>query len=157
MSPSGLSLVSRALPTLILPGAGLYGLLYFLHETIKVDLPPVVTYALLLASVPISFFSKVVFKKLRNYRDAIRLQSIPVPIVLGKWPGNFDVMLAMKKAFLTGYTGMFFCIGYFVHIHPSKVHLIKVREFTPIWRSLEISLPLELHGRIHSLPVNLSI
>lgn len=104
MPPSGLILVTKALLALILPSVGSYTCIHFLDREFSIQLPPVATYALLLSSIPFSFFSRFLFRIWKNSRDASRLHAESIKVIPGRWPGNLDVMMYLKKSFMTGYT-----------------------------------------------------
>ena len=41
---------------------------------------------------------------LRQHRDAQQLGAAPIPQVVGKWPGNIDILLRMLRDFKSSYT-----------------------------------------------------
>ena len=41
---------------------------------------------------------------LRQHRDAQQLGAAPIPQVVGKWPGNIDILLRMLRDFKRSYT-----------------------------------------------------
>ncbi|KAG6811218.1 hypothetical protein H0H92_008479 [Tricholoma furcatifolium] len=56
-----------------------------------------------LASIIVWAFAKRTLLDLRQRREAKQLGAKPIPRVVGKWPGNIDVLLKMLKAFKTAY------------------------------------------------------
>jgi hypothetical protein len=47
--------------------------------------------------------TKGVLSQAKQDRDALSLGARPIPRVVGKWPGNLDVLLRMMHAFKTSY------------------------------------------------------
>ena len=46
---------------------------------------------------------KCVYVESRKWREALSLGARPIPQVVGKWPGNIDVLFKMMRAFKTSY------------------------------------------------------
>lgn len=49
------------------------------------------------------FAARVQLDTLKKRRDAYQFNARPIPCVVGKWPGNVDIMLKMLKAFKAAY------------------------------------------------------
>lgn len=49
------------------------------------------------------FSARVQLDTLKKRRDAYQFNARPIPCVVGKWPGNVDIMLKMLKAFKAAY------------------------------------------------------
>lgn len=49
------------------------------------------------------FAARVKLDTLKKRRDAYQFNARPIPRVVGKWPGNVDIMLKMLKAFKAAY------------------------------------------------------
>ena len=56
-----------------------------------------------LLSILLAAIAKVQYGQLVQSREAKQLGARLIPRVVGKWPGNIDVMLKMKKAFASSY------------------------------------------------------
>ncbi|EIW77750.1 cytochrome P450 monooxygenase CYP63 [Coniophora puteana RWD-64-598 SS2] len=56
-----------------------------------------------LLSIVVAFFARVQYSELLQAREARQLGARPIPRVVGKWPGNIDVMLRLSKAFKDSY------------------------------------------------------
>lgn len=56
-----------------------------------------------LLSILLAAIAKVQHTQLVQRREAEQLGARPIPCVVGKWPGNIDVMLRMRKAFASSY------------------------------------------------------
>jgi hypothetical protein len=57
------------------------------------------------ASIAICKIATVLWRSLQQSREARSLNARQVPRVVGKWPGNFDILLRMIRAFKTSYVG----------------------------------------------------
>lgn len=56
-----------------------------------------------LASIVLAAIARVQYTQLVQQREATQLGARLIPRVVGKWPGNIDVMLRMRKAFSSSY------------------------------------------------------
>jgi hypothetical protein len=56
-----------------------------------------------LCFVVICAATKGVLSQAKQDRDALALGARPIPRIVGKWPGNLDVLLRMMRAFKTSY------------------------------------------------------
>lgn len=54
-------------------------------------------------SILLAAIARVQYTQLVQRREAEQLGARRIPCVVGKWPGNIDVMLRMKKAFASNY------------------------------------------------------
>lgn len=56
-----------------------------------------------LLSIILAAVARVQYTQFIQRREANQLGARPIPRLVGKWPGNIDVMLKTKKAFASGY------------------------------------------------------
>jgi hypothetical protein len=56
-----------------------------------------------LLAIVLAAFIRVLYSDSVQAREARQLGARPIPRVVGKWPGNIDVMLKLKKAFASQY------------------------------------------------------
>ncbi|KAF7334449.1 Cytochrome P450 monooxygenase CYP63 [Mycena venus] len=84
---------------IVLPSASLWLALSFLG----IHLGPILSTPTYLAFLISWAVVKSIFSNLRHARTAKQLGAQPIRQVVGKWPGNIDVLLRMIKAFKTSY------------------------------------------------------
>lgn len=82
---------------LLVPPFALSVLVHILHIHLR-WWSPAYLLSILLAAV-----ARVQYTQLVQRREARQLGARPIPCVVGKWPGNIDVMLRMRKAFASDY------------------------------------------------------
>lgn len=56
-----------------------------------------------LLAIPLAAIIRVQYSDFVQAREARRLGARPIPRVVGKWPGNIDVMLKLKKGLASQY------------------------------------------------------
>jgi hypothetical protein len=56
-----------------------------------------------LFAIPLAAIIRVQYSDFVQAREARRLGARPIPRVVGKWPGNIDVMLKVKKGLASQY------------------------------------------------------
>jgi len=56
-----------------------------------------------LLAIPLAVFIRVQYSDFVQARQARQLGARPIPRVVGKWPGNIDVMLKLKKGLASQY------------------------------------------------------
>lgn len=56
-----------------------------------------------LLSIVLAVIARVQYTEIVQRREAKQLGARLIPRVVGKWPGNIDVMLKMRKAFASSY------------------------------------------------------
>lgn len=83
---------------IVLPPLLLSALAHFLHVRLRWWSFPAYLLSILLAAV-----ARVQHTQLVQRREAKQLGARHIPRVVGKWPGNIDVMLKMRKAFASNY------------------------------------------------------
>ncbi|OCH86929.1 cytochrome P450 [Obba rivulosa] len=71
-----------------------------------------------------------------NRREAQRLGARPIPQVVGKWPGNVDILLRMLKTIPTSYYGSFY-LSLFEEYHSTTLNL------KLLWRDMIITMDSE--------------
>ncbi|KAF8556689.1 cytochrome P450 monooxygenase CYP63 [Imleria badia] len=83
---------------IVLPPLILSALAHLLRVRLRWWSLPAYLLSILLAAV-----ARVHYTQLVHRREAKQLGARPIPRVIGKWPGNIDIMLKMRKAFATDY------------------------------------------------------
>lgn len=105
LTTPGLIFVVRGLVNLLIPVAGVYGGLYVLGDVIDLPIPPLTKWIAAICTSPLLAISKSAWARFREAREARKMGATPVPVLNGKWIGNFDILLALKKGFEVGYPG----------------------------------------------------
>lgn len=82
----------------VLPTAALALLMRLLHESLGY-----LTIPLHLASILLWACIRRIFTSISQAREMRQLDARPIPCVVGKWPGNIDVLFRMIVAFKTSY------------------------------------------------------
>lgn len=107
MAPTtpGLLYVVRGLVNLLLPVAGVYGGLHVLSDALDLPISPLTKWIAAICTSPALAVANGVWARYREAREAKAMGATPVPVLNGKWIGNFDILLAFKKSFEVGYPG----------------------------------------------------
>lgn len=84
--------------TAVLPPLALSGLAHLLRVRLGCWSLPVYLLSIILAAI-----ARVQCSELVQRREAAQLGARLIPRVVGKWPGNIDVMLRLRKSFASSY------------------------------------------------------
>lgn len=93
--------LSDVTKALILPPISLHWILRYLD----VQLPLWKRIPLYIACIVLYNYARNTTQTLLERRRARRVHARPIPRVVGKWPGNIDVIIRMMKQFKTSYPG----------------------------------------------------
>ncbi|KIK94607.1 hypothetical protein PAXRUDRAFT_438124 [Paxillus rubicundulus Ve08.2h10] len=91
-------IIRDILRTLVVPPLALSVLAHLWHLQLGWWSFPAHLLAIVLAAI-----ARVQYSELLHRREAKQLGARPIPRVVGKWPGNIDVMLKVKKALASSY------------------------------------------------------
>ncbi|KAI9570041.1 cytochrome P450 monooxygenase CYP63 [Boletus coccyginus] len=101
-SPEGVSfrrrIIKDILRAIVLPPLILSALTHLLHVRLRWWSLPAYPLSILLAAI-----ARVQYTQLVQRREAKQLGARLIPRVVGKWPGNIDVMLKTRNAFASSY------------------------------------------------------
>ena len=109
LATPGVSYIARGLVNFLIPAAGVYGGLHILSDVLGLPIPTLTKLIAALCASPAPSFTKGIYERVQQRRQAKAWGAVPVPVIKGKWPGNFDVLLNMKRAFEEGYPGASNC------------------------------------------------
>ncbi|EMD35976.1 hypothetical protein CERSUDRAFT_115922 [Gelatoporia subvermispora B] len=134
MHPYGqyrLRLLKDVITIFVAPAVFLYACLQLAHIRLGLLLLPSYVLCTVAWICTTSFYFDFVTR-----REAHRLGARPIPQVVGKWPGNIDILLRMLRTIPTSYFGSFY-ISLFDEYHTTTLNL------RLLWRDMIITMDSE--------------
>lgn len=111
LTPGVSYLLRKVAPKVVIPPATLYAM-YILIDNFTPHLSPHITrlsaaqiFGSILASIVAWLGISTAYSNFQRKRALQRLNAQPVPVALGRWPGNADILVYLLKSFPDEYPG----------------------------------------------------
>ncbi|KAF7978575.1 hypothetical protein HWV62_45513 [Athelia sp. TMB] len=101
----GLAFIARGLLSLVFPFALIVGTRFFLAVQFDLVVPIWATIVLSIVALPVVLTARYQLLQYRHRRRAAALGARMAPTLVGKWPGNLDILLDAMEKLLTSYPG----------------------------------------------------